>query len=138
MPVSFLKEVDKYPRLRNNAPATSSVEMCSEIWLTSYNLLNGTHTAEHRGLIEDILRRDWGYQGIVMTDWVMTMMESKRSKYRNSLSEKVAAAGGDLFMPGGKKDYERVVKALQDGRLERKQLEISGTRVVRKTQELIG
>lgn len=106
--------------------------------MTSYNLLNGTHTAEHRGLIEDILRREWGYQGIVMTDWVMTMMESKRSKYRNSLSEKVAAAGGDLFMPGGKKDYERVVKALQDGRLERKQLEINGTRVVRKTQELIG
>ena len=37
--------------------------------MTSYNLLNGTHTAESRGLIMDILRAEFGYEGIVMTDW---------------------------------------------------------------------
>ncbi len=99
--------------------------------MTSYNLLNGTHTSEHAGLIEDILRREFGFKGIVMTDWVLSVMDSKNSIYRNALSEEVAKAGGDLFMPGGKADYERVIKALNDGSLSRKQLEINATRVVR-------
>ena len=104
--------------------------------MTSYNLLNGTHTAEHRGLIEDVLRCEFGFEGIVMTDWVMSVMDSKKSIYRNSLSNEVAGAGGDLFMPGGKKDYENVLAALKDGRLDRKQLEINATRVVRMSRKL--
>ncbi len=104
--------------------------------MTSYNLLNGIHTAEHRGLIEDILRREFGFEGIVMTDWVMTVMDSKKSIYRNSLSNEVAKAGGDLFMPGGKKDYENVLKALKEGSLKRRQLEINATRVARMCDKL--
>ena len=104
--------------------------------MTSYNLLNGTHTAEHRGLIEDILRNQFGFDGIVMTDWVIDVMTSEKSKYRNSLSHEVAKAGGDLFMPGGKKDYENVLKALKDGRLSREQVEINASRVVRLSQQL--
>lgn len=105
--------------------------------MTSYNLLNGTHTAEHRGLIEDILRCEFGFEGIVMTDWVMTMMDSKNSVYRNSISGEVAKAGGDLFMPGGKKDYENVLNALKSGTLDRKQLEINATRVARMSGILL-
>lgn len=104
--------------------------------MTSYNLLNGTHTSEHRGLIEDILRSEYGFEGIVMTDWVMTIMDSKRSIYRNALSDEVAKAGGDLFMPGGKKDYENVLIALKTGNLNRKQLEENATRVVRMVKKL--
>ena len=104
--------------------------------MTSYNLLNGTHTAEHRGLIEDILRCEFGFDGIVMTDWVMSMMDSKNSIYRNSLSNEVAKAGGDLFMPGGKKDYENVLNALKAGTLDRKQLEINASRVIKMAAKL--
>lgn len=104
--------------------------------MTSYNLLNGQHTSEHRGLIEDILRCQFGFDGIVMTDWVITVMTSGNSKYRNALAQEVAKAGGDLFMPGGKGDYENVLKELKAGTLSRKQLEINGTRVVRMTEEL--
>ena len=104
--------------------------------MTSYNLLNGTHTAEHRGLIEDILRCEFGFEGIVMTDWVMSMMDSKNSIYRNSLSNEVAKAGGDLFMPGGKKDYENVLNALKAGTLDRKQLEINASRVIKMAAKL--
>lgn len=39
--------------------------------MTSYNLANGKHTSEHSGLIEDILHAEFGYKGIVMTDWVI-------------------------------------------------------------------
>ena len=83
--------------------------------MTSYNLLNGVHTAENRGLIEDILRCEYGYEGIVMTDWVVPMTADKRSANRNSLARFVAAAGGDLFMPGGKSDYEDSKKGIQEG-----------------------
>lgn len=63
-------------------------------------------------------------------------MTSKKSIYRNSLSNEVAKAGGDLFMPGGKTDYENVLKALRDGNLSRKQLEINATRVLRMVDRL--
>lgn len=103
--------------------------------MTSYNLLNGTHTSEHRGLIEDILRSEFGFKGIVMTDWVMEVMTSKKSVYRNALSNEVAKAGGELFMPGTKKDYERVLTALKDGTLSRKQLEVNASRLIRTIDE---
>lgn len=104
--------------------------------MTSYNLLNGIHTAEHRGLIEDILRCEYGFSGIVMTDWVVAFMNSSRSIYRNSLSNEVVKAGGDLFMPGCKSDYENVMNALKDGSLSRKQIEINATRIVRMIDKL--
>jgi beta-glucosidase len=106
--------------------------------MTSYNLLNGTHTSEHRGLIEDVLRREFGFEGIVMSDWVMSVMTSKKSVHRNALSNEAVKAGGDLFMPGGKKDYDNVIKALKGGKLSRQQVEICATRVVRMCDELQG
>lgn len=106
--------------------------------MTSYNLLNGIHTAEHRGLIEDILRAEFGFKGIIMTDWIMSILGGKKSIYRNTLAEQVAKAGGDLFMPGTKKDYKRVLKALKEGSLSRKQLEINATRLIRMIDELYG
>ncbi|MCM1223501.1 MAG: glycoside hydrolase family 3 C-terminal domain-containing protein, partial [Lachnospiraceae bacterium] len=39
--------------------------------MTSYNLINGIHTAEHKGMIHDVLKCEFGYQGIVMTDWTI-------------------------------------------------------------------
>ncbi|MDL2301567.1 glycoside hydrolase family 3 C-terminal domain-containing protein [Lachnospiraceae bacterium OttesenSCG-928-D06] len=104
--------------------------------MTSYNLLNGTHTAEHRGLIEDVLRCEFGFKGIVMTDWVIAVMTSGNSTYRNTLSNEVAKAGGDLFMPGGRADYDNVMNALKDGSLSREQLEMNGTRVIRMVDQM--
>lgn len=101
--------------------------------MTSYNLLNGVHTAEHRGLIEDILRDEYGFEGIVMTDWTIAMMTGK-TKYRGSLSAEVAKAGGDLFMPGSQADYNGLLAALKDGSLSRKQAEENATRVYRMAE----
>ncbi len=104
--------------------------------MTSYNLLNGTHTAEHRGLIEDVLRCEYGYEGIVMTDWVLSMFSSPENKYRGTLSDQVAIAGGDLFMPGCKDDYNRTLAAIKDGSLTREQAKINVTRLYRMAEKL--
>lgn len=66
-----------------------------------------------------------------MTDWVVAMMEAPNSTYRNALSSEVAKAGGDLFMPGGKADYKRLMEAFKAGSLSREQLEINASRVLR-------
>lgn len=105
--------------------------------MTSYNLINGTHSAETRGLIEDYLRAENGYEGIVMTDWVMQMPQLG-SRYPITLSNKVAAAGSELFMPGSKKDVEHILAALRSGALSRRQLEINGSRVLRMIRRLRG
>lgn len=104
--------------------------------MTSYNLLNGVHTAEHRGLIEDILRSEFGFKGIVMTDWILEMMADKKSTNRIVLSSEVPKAGGDLFMPGCKGDFDRMKAELNNGGLTREQLQINVTRVIRMADEL--
>lgn len=105
--------------------------------MSSYNLVNGTHTSETRGLITDYLRAENGFRGIVMTDWVVSFVEaSKAPKYRGALSNYVAAAGGDVFMPGCQQDYDHVMNALKDGSLSREQLEINASRMIKMLQKL--
>ena len=105
--------------------------------MTSYNLLNGQHTSEHRGLIEDILRCEYGFKGIVMTDWVVEMLTvSSKNKYRGALANEVVKAGGDLFMPGTQNDYERILADIKSGAISRKQIEQNATRVYRMAEEL--
>ena len=105
--------------------------------MTSYNLINGTHSAEMPGLIDGFLRAENGFEGIVMTDWVM-QMPKLGSRYPITDPPKVTAAGGDLFMPGRKADRQRLLDALADGTLPRRQLEICCSRVLRMIRRLRG
>ena len=104
--------------------------------MTSYNLVNGDHTAQRRDLVDDILRREFGFEGIVMTDWVTAFTGSKDDKYPTVKPHKVAAAGGDLFMPGTKADYDDILSALRSGALTREQLVVNVTRLYRLAREL--
>ena len=91
--------------------------------MTSYNLLNGEHTSESRALSE-VLFREFGFDGLIMTDWVIggNLLLAKGSKYGTPDAAKVAAAGCSLFMPGGKGDYEQILKGLKDGIVTEQQL----------------
>ena len=106
--------------------------------MTSYNLLNGQHTAESVGLCDTILRREFRFQGIIMTDWVVGngIMNSKEDIHPAVKPQLVAAAGGDVFMPGCKADYDNILKGLADGSLTRQQLQINATRIYRMANEL--
>ena len=108
--------------------------------MTSYNLLNGTHTAERRDLSEDVLRCEFGFDGIIMTDWVVGngIMNSKDDIHPAVKPQKAAAAGGDIFMPGCKADFKNIMKGLRDGTLTRQQLQVNATRIRRIAKELTG
>lgn len=106
--------------------------------MTSYNLINGIHTSEHPGLIEDILRREFGFEGIVMTDWVIAGYENEKNCIHPvATADLVAKAGGDLFMPGSKHDYNVLKNGLHNGTVTRKQLEINGSRVAKMADVLV-
>ena len=104
--------------------------------MTSYNLLNGIHTSERRDLIEDVLRAEFGYQGLVMTDWIIGALNFGKKKYPAPNAAKIAAAGGDLVMPGGKGDFKAIQKGFKEGSLTRHQLMLNATRVVRMAKKL--
>ncbi len=61
--------------------------------MSSYNKINGTYSSENRDLLTEILRGEWGFEGLVSTDW-----ENMASKGREP------AAGNDISMPNGDKD----------------------------------
>lgn len=100
--------------------------------MTSYNLVNGTHTSEHSGLIGDILRSEFGYKGIVMTDWVIAGYENEKDCIHPAAeAARVCMAGGDLFMPGSQHDYDSIKAGLKAGFVTREQLRVNATRVLR-------
>lgn len=107
--------------------------------MTSYNLINGTHTSERRDLIEDVLRCEFGFEGIVMTDWIVfSGMQGKEAVHPDPGAGRIAAAGNDLTMPGGNGDYKAIMKALADDSLDRKQLKTNVSRVYRLAKGLAG
>ena len=81
--------------------------------MTSYNLLNGVHTAEREDLLKGVLREEWGYEGMVMSDWIIALMVDKSAKNRTTHSAPAMKAGNNAFMPGSKTDYDRAMAALK-------------------------
>lgn len=80
--------------------------------MTSYNLLNGTHTSAHHGLLTGIVRNEWGYKGAIMTDWRVPERQWREIK-----------AGNNIKMPFGYPEEIRLAKEmLKKGRLERIEL----------------
>jgi beta-glucosidase len=92
----------------------------------SYNFVNGTAMSENRRILTDILRAEWGYQGIVMSDW-------------GAVYNRVAsiAAGLDLQMPTTSDEYDlQVVAAIDSGELDPADLLRSAERMVLLSQRV--
>ena len=77
--------------------------------MSSYNKINGTYSMGNHDLLTSILREDWGYKGIVMTDWIGV---------REGLTTASEVhAGNDLMEPGQQRQVEEIVESVKNGSL---------------------
>lgn len=93
----------------------------SQPWtiMSSYNKVNGTFTSESSYLLTDILRDDWGFEGLVMTDW-----------FGGKDTPAQIAAGNDLLEPGTKKQWEALLEAAENGQLSEAEINRSASRIL--------
>ena len=99
----------------------------SQPWtiMSSYNMINGQYSMGNRDLLTSILRDDWGYKGIVMTDWIGIR------KGLETITE--VQAGNDLMEPGHPSQVKEIIDGVNSGRLSMKDVD----RNVRRMLEYI-
>ena len=93
--------------------------------MCSYNKINGTHASDNKELLTDILRGEWGFDGLVVTDW-------------GALNDRMEAfkAGCDLNMPGGSKYMEKAaLEAVKSGELDEKLIDTAVERILRLVEQ---
>ncbi len=86
--------------------------------MTSYNLVNGEHAANKYDTVTAMLRDEWGFKGLVMTDWGTTGgigffgEEPPKRKYQDADAAGCIKAGNDLTMPGGEHDLLSIINSV--------------------------
>ena len=89
--------------------------------MSSYNRLNGTYTAENEWLLTEVLRKEWGYDGIVMSDW-----------FGSRSTAPTVNAGLDLEMPGPTRDRgDKLVAAVHAGEVSRETVRTAALNMLR-------
>lgn len=94
--------------------------------MSSYNRLNGTQTAEHSWLLTDVLRHDWGFDGVVVADW-----HGIKNRPQSLL------AGNDLDMPESETRKAALAAAIESHEVPREHAETSAIRVLEMVQRAI-
>lgn len=87
--------------------------------MTAYNYINGVYASESRKLLTDILRDEWGFQGVVMTDW-----------FGGDDAAAQMHAGNDLLMPGRPHQYKEILAAVQKGQLSEEDIDTNVKRML--------
>jgi len=92
--------------------------------MSSYNAINGTYASERHELLTDILRDEWGFKGMVMTDW-------------GAGSDPIAQmkAGNDMLQPGNDRQVKAIMEGLQEGTLEEDVIDRNVRRVLEMIQK---
>lgn len=87
--------------------------------MSSYNYLNGTYTSESAELQTTLLRDEWGFKGMVMTDWFGGKDAVAQMK-----------AGNDMLQPGTDKQYEAIIEGVNSGKLDMSVLDRNVKRIL--------
>ena len=91
--------------------------------MTSYNRVNNVFSAVNRDALIKVLRDEWGFDGLVMTDWDSTKPDCD--------ADRSMVAGVSILMQGEKKQVRRIRKAMKDGTLDPKYVRRSASQVLR-------
>ena len=92
--------------------------------MTSYNLINGVHAANNYDLCTETARNEWGFKGMIMTDWTTTEHGD------NCTASGCMRAGNDLVMPGCFGDHDNMHRELEAGTLDIEDLKACIARLV--------
>ncbi len=92
--------------------------------MTAYNLINGIYTPDSYDLCTKVLRNEWGFEGVVMTDWSST-------KKGQGDSGQAVAVGNDLIMPGDRNERKEIMAALKNGTLKTEDLKRASANIIR-------
>ena len=87
--------------------------------MSSYNYINGEHASQSYRLLTEILRKEWGFEGVVVSDWGAGYDEAAQIR-----------AGNDLIQPGYNHNYYNLLKAVKDGSLSMEDLDRSVKRIL--------
>lgn len=87
--------------------------------MTSYNYINGIYASQSRELLTDILREEWGFKGLVVTDW-----------FGGQDAAAQMHAGNDLLMPGRPNQYQDILAAVKNGKLSEEDININVSRML--------
>ncbi len=98
--------------------------------MSSYNLINGVHAANSKDICTTLVRGEWGFEGVIMSDWNTTVPED------GSVPWQCAAAGNDIIMPGNPKDDADIRKAYERGELTEETIRACGGRVIAMAKRL--
>ena len=99
-------------------------EAGSKSVMTSYNLINGVYAPDSYDLCTKVLRNEWGFEGVVMTDWFST-------KPGQGHSDIAVANGNDMLMPGDKVYNKTLEEGLKKGTLSEEDLRRAAANIVR-------
>lgn len=93
----------------------------SDPWalMTSYNSVNGKFTQQNYDLVTTVLRDEWGFDGMVMTDWGF----KEGTPY-------IVKSGNDLLQPGNQTEMERILAAVKDGTVKMEEVDRNVTRIL--------
>lgn len=89
--------------------------------MSSYNRVNGKYVCNNKELCSRVLRSEWGFDGLVMSDW----NAAEQCSYSEAIN-----SGNDLIMPGTAAVAKALEKELKSGKLNRSALELSAGRVL--------
>ena len=92
--------------------------------MTSYNLVNGVHAANNYDLCTTVARQEWGFQGVIMSDWTTTLPEA------GSIPHLCVKAGNDLIMPGMESDLSEITAAYENGSLTDEDIRSCAARLI--------
>jgi beta-glucosidase len=100
--------------------------------MSSYNFLNGIYTSARKDLLTTVLRDEWGFKGLVMTDWFGGYNGFGAIRDKDAVSDVVnqLKAGNDLLMPGLPAQKNAIVTNIKNGKLSKEDININLTRVL--------